>query len=225
MTQENNIQTGQTSEFHYQNDCIVTGKVVDFYPYYKYKNDFFPKMRHIAFLIEDNTIGYLPATVIINESMIIDRNLKKEELSRDIYVQFRGEIRHNKERYDIIYAHDISFMTKKQFEEEENRNYVGIRARVRNTYNGDSESVGLVAGAQLTLKIESKMYGESSQTTEYYIQANTYESETIKKMNKYHVGDYVSIRGSVSTRRYNSVAEGIYIDVENIVKIGDDSPF
>lgn len=219
MTQENNIQTGKTSEFHYQNDCIVTGKVVDFYPYHKYKNDFFPKMKYVAFLIEDNTIGDLPATVIINESMIIDRNLKKEELSRGIYVQFRGEIRHNKERYDIIYDHDISFMTKKQFENEENRNYVGIRAQVRNTYNGDNESVGLVAGAQLTLKIESKMYGENSQTTEYYIQANTYESEMTKEMNKYHVGDYVSIRGSISTRRYNSVTEGVYIDVENITKV------
>lgn len=225
MTQENNTQTGKTSEFYYQNDVTITGKVVDFYPYHKYKNDFFPKMKYVAFFIEDNTIGDLPATVIINESHILDRNLKKEELARGIYVQFRGEIRHNKEYYDIVYAHDISFMTKKQFEEEENRNYVGIRAQVRNTYNGDSKSVGLVAGAQLTLKIESKMYGESSQTTEYYIQANTYESETIKKMNKHHVGDYVSIRGSISTRRYNSVAEGIYIDVENIVKIGDDSPF
>ena len=219
MTQENNIQTGKTSEFHYQNDCVVTGKVVDFYPYHKYKNDFFPKMRYIAFLIEDNTIGDLPATVIINEFMIIDRNLKKEELSRGIYVQFRGEIRHNKERYDIVYAHDISFMTKKQFEKEENRNYVGIRAQVRNTYNGDSESVSLVAGAQLTLKVESKMYGENSQATEYYIQANTYESEMTKEMNKYHVGDYVSIRGSISTRRYNSVTEGIYVDVENLTRI------
>ena len=161
MTQENNIQTGKTSEFHYQNDCVVTGKIVDFYPYHKYKNDFFPKMQYIAFLIEDDIIGNLPATVIINESQIIDRNLKKEELSRGIYVQFRGEIRHNKERYNIIYAHDISFMTKKQFEEEENRNYVGMRAQVRNTYNGDSESIGLVAGAQLTLKIKSKMYGET----------------------------------------------------------------
>lgn len=225
MTQENNIQTGKTSEFHYQNDCVVTGKVVDFYPYHKYKNDFFPKIQYIAFLIEDDTIGDLPATVIINESVIIDRNLKKEELSRGIYVQFRGEIRHNKERYNIIYAHDISFMTKKQFEEEENRNYVGMRAQVRNTYNGDSESIGLVAGAQLTLKIKSKMYGESSQTTEYYIQANTYESETMKKMNKYCVGDYVSIRGSISTRRYNSLTEGIYVDVENIFKIGDNSSF
>ena len=219
MTQENNIQTGKTSEFHYQNDCVVTGKVADFYPYHKYKNDFFPKMQYVAFLIEDDTIGDLPATVIINESMIVDRNLKKEELSRGIYVQFRGEIRHNKERYNIIYAHDISFMTKKQFKEEENRNYVGIRAQVRNTYNGDSALIGLVAGAQLTLKIESKMYGENSQITEYYVQANTYESKTTKEMNKYHVRDYVSIRGSISTRRYNSVTEGVYIDVKNITKV------
>nr|DAP36743.1 MAG TPA: Single-strand binding protein family [Caudoviricetes sp.] len=219
MTQENSTQTGKTSEFHYQNDCVVTGKVADFYPYHKYKNDFFPKMQYIAFLIEDDTIGDLPATVIINESMIVDRNLKKEELSRGIYVQFRGEIRHNKERYNIIYAHDISFMTKKQFKEEENRNYVGIRAQVRNTYNGDSALIGLVTGAQLTLKIESKMYGENSQITEYYVQANTYESKTTKEMNKYHVGDYVSVRGSISTRRYNSVTEGVYIDVENITKV------
>ena len=219
MTQENSIQTGKTSNFYYQNDVTITGKVVDFYPYHKYKNDFFPKMQYVAFLIEDDTIGDLPATVIINESMILDRNLKKEELARGIYVQFRGEIRYNKERYDIVYAHDISFTTKKEFEEEENRNYVGIRAQVRNTYNGDSESVGLIAGAQLTLKIESKMYGENSQTTEHYIQANTYESEMTKEMNKYHVGDYVSIRGSISTRRYNSVTEGVYIDVENITKV------
>ena len=223
MTQENNIQTGKTSEFHYQNDCVVTGKVVDFYPYHKYKNDFFPKMKYIAFLIEDDTIGDLPATVIINESMIIDRNLKKEELSRGIYVQFRGEIRHNKERYNIIYAHDISFMTKKQFEEEENRNYVGIRAQIRNTYNGDSKSIDLVAGAQLTLKVESKMYGENSQATEYYIQASTSESEMIKEMNKYRVGDYVSIRGNISTERYNSVTKGIYVNVDNLVKIRDNS--
>ena len=222
MPQENNIQIGKTSEFHYQNNCVVTGKVVDFYPYHKYKNDFFPKMQYIAFLIEDDTIGDLPATVIINESHILDRDLKKEELARGIYVQFRGEIRHNKEHYDIVYAHDISFMTKKQFEEEENRNYVGIRAQVRNTYNGDSESIGLVAGAQLTLKTESKMYGDNSQATEYYIQANTYESETTKEMNKYHVGDYISIRGSISTRRYNSVTEGIYVDVENITKVNCD---
>lgn len=219
MTQENNIQTGKTSEFHYQNDCVVTGKIVDFYLYHKYKNDFFPKMQYIAFLIEDDTIGDLPATIIINESHILDRNLKKEELARGIYVQFRGEIRHNKERYDIVYAHDISFMTEKQFEEEENRNYVGIRAQVRNTYNGDSESVGLVAGAQLTLKIESKMYGENSQVTEYYIQANTYESEMTKEINRYRIGDYVSIRGNISTKRYNSVTEGIYVDVENITKV------
>ena len=224
MTQENNIQTGKTSDkFYYQNDCEVTGKVVDFYPYHKYKNDFFPKMKYVAFLIEDDTIGDLPVTVIINESHILDRNLKKEELARGIYVQFRGEIRHNKERYNIIYAHDISFMTKKQFEEEENRNYVGIRAQVRNTYNGDSESIGLVAGAQLTLKIKSKMYGESSQTTEYYIQANTYKSKMTKEMNKYHVGDYVSIRGTVSTKRYNSITEGVYVNVDNLVKTGDNS--
>lgn len=223
MTQENNIQTGKTSEFHYQNDCVVTGKVVDFYSYHKYKNDFFPKMKYVAFLIEDNTIGDLPATVIINESHILDRNLKKEELAHGIYVQFRGEIRHNKERYNIIYAHDISFMTKKQFEEEENRNYVGIRAQVRNTYDGDSESVSIVAGAQLTLKVESKMYGENSQTTEYYIQASTSESEMTKEMNKYRVGDYVSIRGNISTERYNSVTKGIYVNVDNLVKIRDNS--
>jgi hypothetical protein len=180
-------------------------------------------MQYIAFLIEDDTIGDLPATVIINESMILDRNLKKEELSRGIYVQFRGEIRHNKERYNIIYAHDISFMTKKQFKEEENRNYVGIRAQIRNTYNGDSELVGLVAGAQLTLKIKSKMYAENSQVTEFYIQANTYESKIIKKMNQYQVGDYVSIRGNISTERYNSVTEGIYVNVDNLVKIRDNS--
>ena len=222
MTQENNIQIGKTSEFHYQNNCVVTGKVVDFYPYHKYKNDFFPKMQYIAFLIEDDTIGDLPATVIINESHILDRDLKKEELARGIYVQFRGEIRHNKEHYDIVYAHDISFMTKKQFEEEENRNYVGIRAQVRNTYNGDSESIGLVAGAQLTLKTESKIYGDNSQATEYYIQANTYESEKTNETNKYNVGDHIRIRGSISTRRYNAVAEGIYVDVENITKVNCD---
>lgn len=217
MTQENSAPTGKTCDnFHYQNDCIVTGKVVDFYPYYKYVNEFFPKMKYIAFLIEDNTIGDLPATVIINESMILNRNLKKEELARGIYVQFRGEIRHNKERYNIVYARDISFMPKKEFEEEENRNYVGIRARVRNTYNGNSESLGLVSGAQLTLLVESLMY---SQKTEYYIQTNTYESRITKEMNKYHVGDYVSVRGNISTRRYNSVTEGVYVDVESLTRV------
>lgn len=222
MTQENNIQTGKTSEFYYQNDVIVTGKVVDFYPYHKYKNDLFPERKYIAFLIENDTIGDLPATVIVNENHILDRNLKKEELAHGIYVQFRGEIRHNKERYDIIYAHNIPFMTKKKFEEEENRNYVGIRAQVRNTYSGDSESVGLIACAQLTLKVESKMYREA---TEYYIQANTYESKMAKEMNKYRIGDYVNIRGNVSTQHYNSVTEGIYVNVENIIKLGNNSPF
>ena len=173
-------------------------------------------MKYIAFLIEDDTIGDLPATVIINESMILNRNLKKEELTRGIYVQFRGEIRHNKERYNIVYAKDISFMTKKEFEEEENRNYVGIRAKVRNTYNGNSQSLGFVSGAQLTLLIESLMY---SQKTEYYVQANTYESEMTKEMNKYHVGDYVSVRGNISTRRYNSVTEGVYVDVESLTRV------
>ena len=217
MTQENSAPTGKSCDnFHYQNDCIVTGRVVDFYPYHKYVNEFFPKMKYIAFLIKDDTIGDLPATVIINESMILNRNLKKEELARGIYVQFRGEIRHNKERYDIVYARDISFMTKKEFEEEDKRNYVGIRARVRNTYSSDSETLGLISGAQLTLLVESLMY---SQKTEYYIQANTYESEMTKKMNKCHVGDYVSIRGGISTKRYNSVTEEIYVNVENLTKV------
>ena len=220
MTQENSVPTGKTSEnFHYQNDCVVTGRVVDFYPYHKCVNEFFPKMKYIAFLIEDDTIGDLPATVIINESMILNRNLKKEELARGIYVQFRGEIRHNKERYNIVYARDISFMTRREFEEENNRNYVGIRAKVKNTYRGESETIGLVAGAQLTLLVESKMYGEGSQKTEYYIQANTYKSEMTKEMKKYHIGDYVSVRGSISTRRYNSVTEGVYIDVENLTRV------
>ena len=217
MTQENSVRTGKTCDnFHYQNDCIVTGRVVDFYPYHKYVNEFFPKMKYIAFLIEDNTIGDLPATVIINESMILNRNLKKEELARGIYVQFRGEIQHNKERYNIVYARDVSFMTKKEFEEEKNRNYVGIRAKVRNTYNGNSESLGFVSDAQLTLLIEPLMY---SQKTEYYVQANTYESKMTKEMNKYHVGDYVSVRGNISTKRYNSVTEGIYVDIESLTRV------
>lgn len=217
MTQENSAPTGKTSEnFHYQNDCVVTGRVVDFYPYHKYVNEFFPKMKYIAFLIEDNIIGDLPATVIINESMILNRNLKKEELARGIYVQFRGEIRHNKERYNIVYARDISFMTKKEFEEEENRNYVGIRAKVRNTYNGNSETLALVSGAQLTLLVESLMY---SQKTKYYIQANTCESKMTREMNKYHIEDYVSVRGNISTRRYNSVTEGVYVDVESLTRV------
>jgi hypothetical protein len=173
-------------------------------------------MKYIAFLIEDNTIGDLPATAIINESMILNRNLKKEELARGIYVQFKGEIQHNKERYNIIYAKDISFMPKKEFEEEENRNYIGIRAKVRNTYNGNSETLGLVSGAQLTFLVESLMYG---QKTEYYIEASTYESKITKEMNKCHVGDYVSVRGNISTRRYNSVTEGIYVGIESLTRV------